>query len=62
MTDDEERLQAVRTVRQEADNLRMACVEAAKTSALLHVAYDQDLMVPLPLDQAVLVGTLRGIQ
>jgi hypothetical protein len=57
----EEQIEAVRMVRVEADNLRMACIAAAETSALLHVAYDQGIVEKLPLDQAMLIGALGGI-
>lgn len=60
MTD--ERMAAVRKVREEADNLRLACIAAAGGAALLHVAYDQEMSPIIPLDEAVLLGRLGGVQ
>lgn len=57
----EPRLQAVRQVREEADNLRLACIAAVEAKALLHIAYDSTIKPTLPLDQAVLLGRLRGL-
>ncbi len=59
MTD--ERLAAVRKVREEADNLRLACIAVAgNASGLLHLAYDTSVS-PLPsLDEAILLGRLSG--
>lgn len=58
----EELLEAVRQVRREADRLRLACIVAARTGALLHVAYDRDLMTDLPTAEAVLLGRLDRVQ
>lgn len=52
----DERLLAVRTLRAEADNLRVACIAAVKTKALLHLAYDQNNPLRLPLDQRILAS------
>lgn len=60
MTD--ERTIAVRRVREEADKLRIACIAAAGSGALLHVAYDRGAVARLNTDEAVLLGRLRGIQ
>ena len=53
-------IEAVRRVREEADRLRLECVRAAKTRALLHVAFDRDLSIPL--DHSILLSALGGIQ
>ena len=59
MTDD--RLAAVRRVREEADNLRLACIAVANGTALLHVAYDQAFEAVPTLEQAVLLGRLASV-
>lgn len=60
MTD--ERIEAVRRVRREADRLRLVCIAAAKTGALLHVAYDRGIVTDLPMAEAVLLGRLDRVQ
>lgn len=45
MTHDD-RLNAVRKIREEADKLRLVCITAAKGAALLHVAYDSTILAP----------------
>jgi hypothetical protein len=55
------RLEAVRKVRVEADNLRLACVEAAGTRALLHVAYDRNVSEIFPIAETILMGALDGV-
>lgn len=60
MTD--EQIQAVRTVRVEANKLLVACMEAVGTDALLHVAFDLDIMPDLPIDHTVLLGRMRALQ
>lgn len=58
----DERVEAVRKLRQEADNLRLACIAATGGAAMLHIAYNQNL-APLPtLDEAILLGRLGGLQ
>lgn len=56
----DERTRAVRKLRAEADNLRLACVAAARTSSILHVAYDQELVHALPRDQQILLGAAEA--
>lgn len=60
MTD--ERMDAVRKVRQEADRLRLACIAVAGGGALLHLVYDQEIQHILPIEEAVLLGRLGGVQ
>ena len=52
-------IEAVRRVREEADRLRLECVRAAKTRALLHVAFDQGFDARLPADHQRLLGRLQ---
>lgn len=58
----DERLEAVRKVREEADNLRLACIAEAGGAALLHVAYDQNLTPLISLDDAVLLARMGGVR
>lgn len=60
MTHDE-RLNAVRLIREEAEKLRLVCITAAKDAALLHVAYDSTLMSPCD-NHLVLNALLRRIR
>lgn len=48
-------MEAVRQVRVEADNLRTACVAVAKTGALLHIAYDRDIVQVLPIAETAML-------
>lgn len=57
----DELMESVRAVREEAERLYVACVEAAKSGAFLHVAYDPHVMGELPFDHAALLGQLNNI-
>jgi hypothetical protein len=55
----DERLEAIRRVRREADRLRMACIGIASTSSLLHIAYDAAANPDLPATFAGLLNRIR---
>lgn len=53
---------AVRKVKEEADNLSLACVASTKGKALLHIAYDREVDETIPFQEAVLLNALGGLQ
>lgn len=59
MTD--ERLEAVRRVRAEADKLRLVCIAVAGKASLLHLAYNQGGDPKIPLDQKLLLDALKAL-
>lgn len=54
-------LDAIRNLRLEADNLRTACIAAVGARALLHVAYDREVVQELPLEETILIATLESM-
>jgi hypothetical protein len=57
-----EHFEAVRRLRDEADKLRLACIDAAGNSSLMHIAFDSSIADKLPTDQVALLGRLNNIR
>ena len=57
----DDKLIAVRRIRAEADRLRITCIAATRTSALLHVAFDRSVANELPAYETALLNQLKNI-
>lgn len=57
----DEAFAAVHRIREEADRLRITCINIAPTSTLMHLAYDRTIQPTLTLDQSVLIGSLGSV-
>ena len=51
----DEHFEALRKVREEAANLRLACITAEETGSLLHMAYDPGITQRNSPDEAALL-------
>jgi hypothetical protein len=58
----EEHFEALRKIREEAANLRLACIATESTGSLLHLAYDRDISQRTSPSEKALLGKLRSTQ
>lgn len=58
----EEHFAALRSVREAAAELRLACIVAEETGSLLHLAFDRDVTLRPSKRESALLGKIRAIQ